>query len=216
MKTRDWIGIFLVMVLVVSCTPGGQFELTGTPGGTLEGLASIDSVEVVLLESFPLQAQAVVKGNLPDGCTQIKEATTTFENNTFHVNLTTERTAETSCTQALVPFEEIIPLDVTGLLQGDYTVDVNGVTETFELLTDNLLGTAYPALGDSEMISWEEAQAMILNGEVVQAVQLHSMQVTLTLNDGRQVVTLEPAIDELFRLIEMCGEPCANILVATE
>jgi inhibitor of cysteine peptidase len=41
------------------------------------------------------------------------------------------------CTQALVPFEETIPLDVEGLLAGEYTVNVNGVMATFTLDVDN-------------------------------------------------------------------------------
>jgi inhibitor of cysteine peptidase len=215
MKTRYVICTLIAMLLAVGCNPAGSVDLTSTPAGVVEGQALVDSVEIVLLESFPVQAQAVVKGNLPDRCTKIKEATTTFEDNTFHINLTTERSADELCTQALVPFEETIPLDVTGLLKGDYTVDVNGLTETFQLVVDNVLGTAYPALSGEE-ISWAEAEALILSGVVVQAVQLHSLQVTLTLNDGRQVVTLEPSIDELFRVIEACGAPCAAIAVATE
>jgi inhibitor of cysteine peptidase len=216
MKIRYFVCAFAIMLFLVSCAPTGAVGVTDTPSGTVAGQASIDSVEIAILESFPVQVQAVVKGNLPDGCTQIKEATTTFADDTFHVNLTTERSADAVCTQALVPFEEIIPLDVAGLLKGDYTVDVNGVTETFELLTDNILGTAYPSLVQGETISWEEAQALFLSGEVVQVVQLHSLQVTLTLKDGRQVVTLEPSIDEVLRLIEACGEPCADLMVATE
>ena len=43
------------------------------------------------------------------------------------------------CTTEVVPFEEIIPLDVYGLSAGDYTVDVNSVTDTFTLDMDNVL-----------------------------------------------------------------------------
>jgi inhibitor of cysteine peptidase len=43
------------------------------------------------------------------------------------------------CTQALVPFEESIDLDVRGLPAGTYTVDVHGETATFTLDVDNVL-----------------------------------------------------------------------------
>jgi len=38
----------------------------------------------------------------------------------------------------LVPFEEIIPLEVYGLPAGTYTVNVNGVQGTFDLEVDNI------------------------------------------------------------------------------
>jgi len=42
---------------------------------------------------------------------------------------------------ALVPFEEVIPLDVAGLHAGTYIVDVNGMMESFTLDVDNTLPT---------------------------------------------------------------------------
>jgi hypothetical protein len=65
-------------------------------------------------------------------------------------------------------------------------------------------------------VPWLEAEEMILNGEVQQVTQLHSLEVTLYLWDGREVVTMEPKIDEVFRVIERCGEPCSDIVMATE
>ena len=45
------------------------------------------------------------------------------------------------CTEALVPYEQAVPLDVAGLPAGVYTVTVNGVSDTFELAVDNVLPT---------------------------------------------------------------------------
>jgi len=55
------------------------------------------------------------------------------------VYLETVRPREAVCTEALVPFEQNIPLDVYGLERGTYTVNVNGIEESFELTTDNVL-----------------------------------------------------------------------------
>lgn len=216
MKTHYLACAFAIVLWLAGCIPTSPMGPTSTPEGMLEGQAVVESIEIVILESFPVQAQALVKGNLPDGCTKIKEANTTLEGNTFHINLITERSAGAPCTEALVPFEEMIPLDVAGLLKGDYTLEVNGVTETFQLLADNILGTASPVSGEAKEIVWAEAEALILSGTVAQVTQFHSLQVTLTLNDGRQVITTEPAIDEVMRVIETCGDPCANMLIATE
>jgi hypothetical protein len=65
-------------------------------------------------------------------------------------------------------------------------------------------------------ISWDEAKALILGGQVRAVAQSHSLEVALTLKDGRQLITTEPEIDAIFRVIEECGEKCADISVATE
>ncbi len=114
---------------------------TGTLGGdegqNEGGGAMIDSVEVLILESFPVQVTVHVKGNLADACTTVDEVTTTRDGNTFNIEISTTRPAEQMCAQVLTPFEENIPLDVKGLKKGTYTVNVNGVTATFELAADN-------------------------------------------------------------------------------
>jgi len=65
-------------------------------------------------------------------------------------------------------------------------------------------------------VLWEDAQNMILNGEVTTIFQAQSLDVTLTLTDGTQVKTTEPTIDAVFAVIEQCGDTCANISLATE
>lgn len=77
-------------------------------------------------------------------------------------------------------------------------------------------GVLYPNLKDGDEIYWSQAVAMILNGEVAKVMQTHSLQVTIVLKDGRSFITYEPAIDEVIRVIESCGEKCADILIATE
>jgi inhibitor of cysteine peptidase len=102
------------------------------------GTAQVDSVDLVIMESFPVQVSAVVSGNLPDGCTNIDDIEVDIVDSRFEVLFTTVRPSDAVCTQALVPFEETIPLDVEGLLAGEYTVNVNGVMATFTLDADNL------------------------------------------------------------------------------
>lgn len=74
----------------------------------------------------------------------------------------------------------------------------------------------YPAAQDGAEVIWHQAVAMILNGEVLQVMQTHELKVYLTLKDGRTLLSIEPKIDEVMRVIETCGEPCKDILVATE
>jgi inhibitor of cysteine peptidase len=103
------------------------------------GEAKVDSVEFMVLESFPVQIRALVKGNLPDGCTTISEVTQTRDENHFTVKIATVRPANEMCTMVLVPYTQSIALDVYGLHKGTYTVDINGFQGSFELTSDNIL-----------------------------------------------------------------------------
>jgi len=106
--------------------------------GVVEGLAPVENIDILILESFPVQINVVARGNLPDGCTTIDEVIQERDGNTFRVTITTVRPVGMECTEALVPFEKVIALDVYGLPAGVYTVDVNGVSGTFELTVDNI------------------------------------------------------------------------------
>ncbi|WP_407282549.1 hypothetical protein V7O61_05045 [Methanolobus sp. WCC1] len=104
------------------------------------GDATVENIQILILESFPVQVHVTATGYLPDGCTSINEKTVSYDEETksFTVEITTIRPADEMCTEALVPFEETIALEVYGLEKGTYTVDVNGITDEFELQMDNI------------------------------------------------------------------------------
>lgn len=77
-------------------------------------------------------------------------------------------------------------------------------------------GSAYPAPGQPEEIDWSLAQTRIMNGEVSGVVQNQSLQVTLTLKDGRTMVTTEPALDDVFKVLDQCGDPCKDVTRETK
>jgi hypothetical protein len=118
-------------------TPQTAIVPTTPQGGYVYGEAPVDSVEAVILESFPVQVHAIVRGNLPDGCTEIAQASAERSGDTFTVTLTTRRPADQDCTQALVPYEQTVPLDVINLPAGEYIVRAGGVMTTFTLNVDN-------------------------------------------------------------------------------
>jgi inhibitor of cysteine peptidase len=124
-------------------TPVGSDDPTPAPAPTLDmenmivGEAYVHSVELLVLESFPVQIHALVKGDLADGCTTLGEIEQVRKGNVFEVTIHTVRPADLMCTMALVPFEITIPLDVKDLAAGEYTVEVNEVSETFKLDVDN-------------------------------------------------------------------------------
>ena len=119
-------------------------ETSDADPGTVTGEANVESIEILLLESFPIQVNVIASGVLPDGCTSLTDPTPRREGNTFVVNLATSRVEEEVCTQATVPFDKVIPLEVEGLSAGTYTVAVNGLTDTFTLEADNVAGEEEP------------------------------------------------------------------------
>jgi len=125
--------LLLGLIMLITIFVTGCFSILPTIG-----LASVDEIDILILESFPVQINVIAKGNLPDPCTEISEVLQEKEGNTFFITIKTYSFSG-FCIQVLAPFEEIIPLEVYGLLAGTYTVDVNGVQGTFDLLVDNIL-----------------------------------------------------------------------------
>ena len=137
-----WRSMACCLLLAVTLTACGTSPTpvptpTASDDGVVQGLATVERVDILIMESFPVQVRVQAQGFLADGCTTIDTITTEREENTFHVRITTVRPVGQACTEALVPFEESIALDVLGLPAGEYTVDVNGTTETFRLDVDN-------------------------------------------------------------------------------
>jgi inhibitor of cysteine peptidase len=133
------VAMGLLLAAAAACAPSAT--PTGPGGGQpfISGTAQVDSIDLLIMESFPVQINVVARGSLPDGCTTIDQIVQKRQGNTFKVTITTRRPADKMCTEALVPFEESIALEVAGLPAGTYTVDVNGTTGSFTLDVDNVL-----------------------------------------------------------------------------
>src|SRR5687768_10681674 len=81
----------VLMILAAACAP-----VTATPSPivtevpTVTSAAVVKSIEILLLESFPLQVHAILRGDLPDaGCTTIASVNQVREGNTFKLTLVT-------------------------------------------------------------------------------------------------------------------------------
>ena len=74
----------------------------------------------------------------------------------------------------------------------------------------------YPDIKDGAEITWNQAIALLYNGEVSKVIQSSSLKVTLLLKDGRTLITTEPALDDVVKAIQTCGAPCQEIEVVTE
>jgi len=115
----------------------GRWDLIGF---TEPRQATVETISINILESFPVQVHVVINGYFPNGCFGLGETHIVKQDDQFNVvvNSTTLQTLElVACTQALVPFEVRVPLEVNGLFAGVYQVDVNGISDSFELSVDN-------------------------------------------------------------------------------
>ncbi len=102
------------------------------------GLTTVESIEMVIAESFPVQVFAILRGHLGDGCTEITGITSRGPvDNRFDIDIATQRPPDAMCTQALVPFEHNVPIEAHGLPAGDYNVVAGGVSASFTLQQDN-------------------------------------------------------------------------------
>jgi hypothetical protein len=67
-----------------------------------------------------------------------------------------------------------------------------------------------------ETVEWEAVAGILNSGHVVEVMQLHNLSVTLRMDDGSLIKTVEPLIDEIFREVAQCGQPCKGIILVTE
>ena len=125
----------LTAIILAICNVPAVCGLTNEEQ-VISSTAMIDHLDVMLLESWPVQVRVVVHGYFPDSCTQVDVVTTRMIQQTFYVTVTTIRPSQFACSQMLVPFKEIVPLETSGLAAGNYTVSVNGLTENFILATE--------------------------------------------------------------------------------
>lgn len=95
--------------------------------------ALIKDVDTLVPDTDTTDVIVLVEGNYRDSCSAIDEAVIERKHDLFEVTLTTRRDEEAMCAQIMVPFEDELTLDTSGLPSGQYVVAVNGVKDTFTL-----------------------------------------------------------------------------------
>lgn len=125
---------FLALILITAACAGPPEEsvdsgeepspTTGPIGIPVDaGPFFVDSTDILLMESFPVQVALRVNGNLPTPCHQ---AVWDVEDDgeAIHVTLATVAADDEVCTQVLVPTELSVPLG--SFESGARTVILNG------------------------------------------------------------------------------------------
>lgn len=103
--------------------------------------AVITSVDIRFRETFPVQVELLLDGVFSTTCEelgtidQIKDATG------FTVDVFVNQTYGTNCEEREIPFVDrsVLLEGVDTLYKGEYSVNVNGISKTFILNSDNII-----------------------------------------------------------------------------
>lgn len=131
-------------LLLISRSDDSSFpsgSVSGDNGGTTELVkkdASVNNIDILFIGSFPVQVRIIARGEFADSCTEISDVTASRSGDTFNVKIVTQRPKDLICAAVIVSFEESIDLDVENITVGTYTVEVNGVTDTFIIDASNI------------------------------------------------------------------------------
>ena len=91
----------------------------------LRGEIYLDSVDLLTMESYPLQFALILKGNLPTPCHEIRVVVSESDaENKINLEVYSLADPDAICVQMLQPFEQNIPLG--SFPSGHYTVWING------------------------------------------------------------------------------------------
>lgn len=90
-------------------------------------------VNVEIGVGSPIPVHVDIGAQLPDVCGQVEYVTQKQDGTKFIIELFTIPSTEASCLRDTVPFRMKLPLNVTGLPAGRYSVEVNGVSADFTL-----------------------------------------------------------------------------------
>jgi hypothetical protein len=94
---------------------------------------AVESLSVVNGVGSPLPIHVVIEASLPKSCGQLGEVRMFREGSVFFVRLTAELPAQTDCNNDPLLLRFALPLNIAGLPEGTYEVNVNGAATDFEL-----------------------------------------------------------------------------------
>jgi hypothetical protein len=140
----------MLVVLLNACSPFVITESSGEqPTPVVETLPAtelpaigyepvqVNQVQVEIGVGSPIPVQVMVSGNLPDTCAQIELLQQKQFGSNFEITLSTVPSNAEECIQDSLPFQMMIPLNITNLPAGSYSVEVSGVPASFQLETGN-------------------------------------------------------------------------------
>ena len=131
--------------------------------GPVLGLATIESLEVLVEEQSASQVPVRLRGVLPNSCTRVDNIVSERVENDFNLAVLTVQEPGEDCSAETLEFEETVLLDVTGLQAGSYQVVANDRQVSFNLSerepeTEETGVATSPALSISGLV-WHDSCA---------------------------------------------------------
>jgi len=129
--------------------------------------AQVESVDIEILKSDPVQINAVASVKLPDACTTLGDSQLHYASNTFQITLWTVSPTDRGCAQVITHVGSTYALNAIDLQPGTYTVTVNRVSKVFTLTADDITPDATPAayaLGSINGWVWHDLCAVSSEG----------------------------------------------------
>jgi len=123
--------VALTLLIAVACSSD---DITPSEPDRERVLAPIESVEVIVAESFPPQYFVQITSGLPNGCATFEEVTTERDGEAVRIavwNSVPASDEAIACTTIYGFVEHNVALGSDFSSQQRYTVEVNGVTESF-------------------------------------------------------------------------------------
>lgn len=147
MKSKPVFLSVVVLILILSgCSPFTVTSSSGQQPTPMEEFGSpatgyqpvqVDQIEVEVGVGSPIPIQVTVTGDLPDSCAQIELVQQKQEGSHFEITISAIPSSAEGCVPDTLPFRMVIPLNITNLPAGSYSVEANGVGTDFQLETGN-------------------------------------------------------------------------------
>jgi hypothetical protein len=103
----------------------------------------------------------------------------------------------------------------------DYSKDIKAIfpedvqQKIFEHKVENLIAKA-ENYAFTNISNWNLIKQAIAECEIESVMQTHSLEVTATFKDGREITAQEPRIDDIFDVIDQYKDKCGKIIMGTE
>ncbi len=207
-RTTDGGANWTMLFTTVPPTP------TLTPVPPTPAVADVQSVEIQILETSPLQANAIVHGQLPDnGCTKIWRVDQTRDGSTFRLTLQTLTDSLAQCNNTPTPYQQVVALDVGNLPPASYLVNANGVEKSFKLVTQDFtkfgqvlvdalnarnFDTVKVLMDQSFVFGYWLSQATFYTADLaIDALRTNNLSATtpLTADPGKDLIVLLDGLD---------------------
>lgn len=126
----------LAILVCASCLACGLASQQRRERDRPLALAPVDEVEVSVFDGHRWNATVLVRGRLPDACTELGDVRRHRTGRDFEITLTTRRRASGDCGTGPEPYEKSLALYLDPGDFGQYRAIVNGVAASFYVSSD--------------------------------------------------------------------------------